>query len=203
MERTTPDTNELVCLAATGDGSAVQALLVRHRDRLRRLVAARIDPRLAARVDPSDVVQEALGDAARALPEYLRDRPLPFGEWLRQFAWDRLMKLHRHHIGTQRRSVARERRPPLSDATSYDLGTLLVAGGASPSQDLMRDELIRRVREAIAAMSDDDQELLSLRHVEQLSMADVAESLGIREGTARVRHLRALRRLKELLEDMR
>ena len=58
----------------------------RYRDRLRRLVAVRLDPRLAARADASDVVQEALADAARKLDGYLRDRPIPFYPWLRQLA---------------------------------------------------------------------------------------------------------------------
>ena len=199
-----PDTDELIDDAANGDSAAVQELLSRHRDRLRRMIAARIDPRLAARVDPSDVVQEALWDAARALPAFLRERPLPFGDWLRQFAWDRLMKLHHHHIGTQRRSVVRERRElALPDETAFELGARLAASGTSPSQNLIREELIRRVRESIAAMGTDDREILALRHVEQLSMAEVARCLGIREGTARVRHLRALRRLKDELEDVR
>ncbi len=203
-EPTMPDTDELVDDAANGDGAAVQELFARHRDRLRRMVAARIDPRLAARVNPSDVVQEALGDAARALPAFLRERPLPFADWLRQFAWDRLMKLHHHHIGTQRRSVVRERRElTLPDETAHELGARLAASGTSPSQNLIREETIRRVRKAMAALGPDDREILGLRHVEQLSMADVAEQLGIREGTARVRHLRALRRLKERLEDVR
>ncbi len=200
------DTDELVEAAARGSDDAVQALFARHRDRLRRMVAARIDPRLAARVDPSDVVQEALGDAARVLPEYFRDRPLPFHDWLRQFAWDRLMKLHRHHIGTQRRSVAREHRPSvLPDDTAYELGSRLAAGGTTPSQDLIREEFdpLGVRRGAIAGMRPDDREILLMRHVDQLSMAEIAGALAIREGTAKVRHLRALRRLKALLEDVR
>src|SRR5262245_32673130 len=102
------DTEELLDRAAHGDDSARQQLLTRHRDRLRRMVDARLDRRLAARVDPSDVVQEALPAAGENLDGYLRHSPLPFYPWLRRFAWDRLMKLHRHHIKVQRRSVTRE-----------------------------------------------------------------------------------------------
>jgi RNA polymerase sigma-70 factor (ECF subfamily) len=128
---------------------------------------------------------------------------LPFPDWLRQFAWDRLRKMHRFHIGTQRRSVARERRgPAMPDETAYDLATRFVADGTSPSQGLIREESIRRVRGAIAAMSPADREILSLRHVDQLTMAEIADTLAISEGTAKVRHLRALRRLKVLLEDV-
>jgi RNA polymerase sigma-70 factor, ECF subfamily len=100
-----PDTEELLDQAKAGDRTARQRLLMRHRDRLRQMVALRIDRRMAARVDPSDVVQEALAVAAQSLSDYLRDRPLPFYPWLRRFAWERLLQLHRHHLRTQRRSV--------------------------------------------------------------------------------------------------
>src|SRR6516164_7795962 len=102
------DTDELVEQARGGDREARQQLLVRHRDRLRQMVALRMDRRLRARVDPSDVVQEALADAAQELSDYLRQRPLPFYPWLRQLAWDRLIELHRRHLHAQRRSVKRE-----------------------------------------------------------------------------------------------
>src|SRR5215472_7956514 len=103
-----PDTEELLEQAGTGDRTARQQLLARHRGRLRQMVALRIDRRMAARVDPSDVVQEALADAARNLSDYIEERPLPFYPWLRQFAWERLLQLHRHHLRAQRRSVDRE-----------------------------------------------------------------------------------------------
>ena len=100
MATSQSDTDELELLraAADGDEAAGQQLLARHRGRLRQMVAVRLDRRLAARVDPSDVVQEALAEAARELADYLRERPLPFYPWLRQFAWERLLQLHRRHI---------------------------------------------------------------------------------------------------------
>src|SRR5262245_57708475 len=102
------DTEELLRRAGLGARAATGDLLQRHRTRLRRVVGVRMDRRLAARVDPSDVVQEALTDAAHRLPGYLRDRPVPFFVWLRRLAWDRLAALHRTHVHTARRSVARE-----------------------------------------------------------------------------------------------
>src|SRR6266550_4078148 len=103
-----PDTPELLDRTRGGDVAAGQELLTRHRARLRRMVEVRLDRRLAPRVDPSDVVQEALADAARRLDDYLRQRPLPFYPWLRRLAWERLVKLHQRHIGAERRSVTRE-----------------------------------------------------------------------------------------------
>ena len=103
-----PESDALLERATGGDRQASERLFTSHRDLLRKMVAARLDRRLVARIDPSDVVQEALAAAAEAFPKYLRERPIPFIAWLRQFAWERLVKLHRHHIHSQRRSIIRE-----------------------------------------------------------------------------------------------
>ena len=108
MKTETPETEELIERAGRGDDPARQALLARHRARLRRMVAVRMDDGLAARVDPSDVVQEVLAEAHRTLDAYLRDRPLPFYPWLRRLAWERLAKLYRRHVRSHKRSTLRE-----------------------------------------------------------------------------------------------
>ena len=102
------DTTQLLNQAANGDQHAVNRLLAKHRDRLRRMVAVRMDARLAPRLDPSDVVQEALAEASRKLPMYLKDQPIPFYPWLRQIASERLIQQYRRHLGAQARSVSRE-----------------------------------------------------------------------------------------------
>src|SRR3954471_19719524 len=124
-----PDPDELLQQAGRGEDAARQRLLAVHRDRLRRMVAVRMDRRLAARVDPSDIVQEALVEAVQKLDDYARDRPLPFYPWLRQFAWERLVKAHRRHIHAARRSVGREEKGnmPLPDESALDLAERLLA----------------------------------------------------------------------------
>jgi RNA polymerase sigma-70 factor, ECF subfamily len=195
------DTQELLERSVRGDATARQELLVRHRARLRRMVAIRLDRRLGARLDPSDVVQEALADAARHLDEYLRHRPLPFYPWLRQFAWERLCKLHRHHIHAQRRSIHREElEMPLPDESVRQLAHRLLAGGTSPSRQLIRREQRERVRAALAGLSPSDREVLVMRHLEQMETPEIAAALGITEGAVRNRHFRALVRLRSLLE---
>src|SRR4051812_15960435 len=104
-----PDTVELINKAARGDGQARHDLLVRHQSRLRQMVAVRMDRQLAARLDPSDVVQDALAEAQRTMDDYLERRPLPFYPWLRRLAWERLIQLHREHIKAGKRSLLRER----------------------------------------------------------------------------------------------
>jgi RNA polymerase sigma-70 factor, ECF subfamily len=196
-----PDTQELLERSIRGDIAARQELLVRHRTRLRRMISVRLDRRLSARVDPSDVVQEALANAARHLDEYLRDRPLPFYPWLRQFAWERLCKLHRHHIHAQRRSVNREEPDmPLPDESVRQLAHRLLASGTSPSRRLIRQEHRERVRAAMAALAAQDREVLVMRHLEQMESPEIAAALGITEGAVRNRQYRALIRLRALLE---
>src|SRR5437764_3124229 len=157
MATTNPDTDQLLDRAASGDGRARQELLARHRKRLRRMVALRLDRRLAARVDPSDVVQEALADAARKLDGYLRDRPLPFYPWLRRLAWERLVKLHQRHVAAARRSVTREEpRSCWPDESALDLARQLVASGTSPSGRVLKQELLGRVQAALAEMAEHD-----------------------------------------------
>ncbi len=201
MKPTEPDTDQLLGQAAEGEAAAREALLARHRERLRRMVAYRLDRRLLARVDPSDVVQEVLAEANDKLDRYLRDRPLPFFPWLRELASERLVALHRRHVQAARRSVRREELGVLlPDESLQDLAGRLVTSTTSPSQRVEREEQRQRVRQALTQLAERDREVLVLRHLEQLSVAETAEVLGISQSAVKTRHLRALERLGTLLE---
>jgi RNA polymerase sigma-70 factor (ECF subfamily) len=193
------DTEELIGRARNGDDAARQQLLVRHRGRLRKMVVARLDRRLAARVDPSDVVQEALLDAAQKLSGYLRERPLPFYPWLRRLAWEHLVKAHQRHLSARKRSASREEPLGLSDASVLALAQRLVASATTPSGHLLREEVRSRVRTALGQLADTDREFLVMRYLEQLSMRDIASVLEISEAAVKMRHTRALRKLCGLL----
>ena len=197
-----PDTEELLRRTGAGDRDARGALLQRHRERLRRMIALRLDPRLAARVDPSDVVQDVLADADHRLDQYVHTRPLPFYPWLRQLAWDRLADQHRRHVLAGRRSVKREEAAAwgLSDASAAELVQRLLAPGDSPSAGLHQREQRDQVRAALEAMPAQEREVLVLRYLEELSARDVGAVLGITEAAAKKRALRAPRRLRELLK---
>lgn len=196
-----PEIQDLLREAASGNLAAREALLQRHRSCLLRMVALRMDARLACRIDPSDVVQEALLEAHRRLDEYLEERPVAFYPWLRGIAWDLLVGLYRRHVLSRKRSITREEVCPLPDSSTAELADRLMARGSSPSAGVMREELRQGVREALARLPDADREVLVLRHLEQLSIGEMADVLGIREGAVSVRVLRALRRLRALLGD--
>jgi RNA polymerase sigma-70 factor (ECF subfamily) len=198
-----PETVELLRRIGDGDQQALGRLLTRHRVRLRRMVSVRMDARLSGRVDPSDVVQEALMAASRKIEAFLRDRPLPFYPWLRQLAWNRLTALHRRHLHTQKRCLSREDRSllALSDGSAQQLVDRLVAGNSSPSGQSLRREIRDRVRRALARLAPRDREILVLRHLEELRTAEIAAIFGLTEEATRKRQVRALERLHKQLGD--
>jgi RNA polymerase sigma-70 factor, ECF subfamily len=195
-------TYELIDRAGQGDEAARRQLLERYRGYLKRMVAVRLDRRLAARVDPSDVVQETLVEAARRLDDYLRDRPLPFYAWLRGLAGERVIDTHRRHVTTQRRSVTLEHRDlDLPDASADQLVRRLLAADTSPSNHLMRQERHERLKAALASLPQRDREVVVMRHLEQLSTVEIAAMLEISEPAVKSRLLRALIRMREQMGD--
>jgi RNA polymerase sigma-70 factor (ECF subfamily) len=201
MTETSRVNQELIDRAGRGDDAARRELLERYRDNLRRMVATRLDRRLAPRIDPSDVVQETLAVASRRMDEYLRDQPLPFFGWLRQIAGERVIDTHRRHVLSQRRSITRESRAPdLPDDSAAGLARRLMANDTSPSNRLLRQERRDQVMAALAGLAPRDREVLAMRHLEQLSTSEIADALGITVGAVEARLLRALIRLRCHLE---
>jgi RNA polymerase sigma-70 factor (ECF subfamily) len=193
------ETQRLLQLAQEGDAEAVEQLLARHRPYLCQLVGLRLDPGLRARVDPSDVVQEAQMEAARRLDQYLQRPPLPFRLWLRQIAYDRLVMLRRRHVGAARRTTRRD--VALPEQSSAALAAQLLAAASTPSERLARRELARRVRLALDQLEENDREVLLLRNFEGLSNQEVAQVQQITPAAASQRYGRALLRLRALLLD--
>jgi RNA polymerase sigma-70 factor (ECF subfamily) len=191
--------------AADGDDASWAALLSRHAERLRRMVAFRMDQRLQGRLDPEDVLQEAYLEAWQHLADYLRDPAVPFFLWLRGVVGNKLRELHRHHLGTQMRDAGREvslYRGTLPETTSAALAAQLLGRGTRPSEAAVRAEVKVRLQEALNGMDPLDRDVLALRHFEQLSPAETAQVLGIKEKAAGMRYVRALRRLKEILTTL-
>jgi RNA polymerase sigma-70 factor (ECF subfamily) len=165
------------------------------------MIAVHLDQRLLARIDPSDIVQETLVLANRRLDQYLRQPPIPFYPWLRQLAWDQLVAATRKHLYASRRSRRREEVIPthLSDESVAELAGIFVDNSADPLAKAVASERRERVRRAISELPPIYREILVLRHLEQLSTAETAAVLQIGQSAVKMRHLRALERLKSLL----
>jgi RNA polymerase sigma-70 factor (ECF subfamily) len=193
------DTERLLEQAAAGDRDAFERLFARYRSYLRQVVEVRLDPKLRARLDPSDVVQEAQLEAYRRLADYLQRRPMPFRLWLRKTAYERLLMARRRHLLAGERAVGRE--VMLPDHSSLLLAQQLLAPDSTPSQQARRDEMARRVRAALAQLPHADREILLMRNYEGLSYQEVGCLLDIDPVTARKRHGRALLRLHKHLAE--
>ena len=200
-----PDTNQLLLAVASGDVSAADRLLARHRGRLRKMVAVRLDRRVARRVDPSDIVQDTLAQAAKLLPEYVRDRPLPFYPWIRQIALRQVVRQHRRHLSARGRSVRLEEREgqTLPDHSAIALAARLLDGGADPGDAAVTLEARAKVRRVLTELSESDREVLVLRYLERLTTAETAAVLGLTLNGVKSRQARALERFVELYSGRR
>src|SRR5262245_41752980 len=171
MSADSEETIRLLRQAAQGDGAGLGELLGRHRERLRRLVALRLDPRVSGRLDASDVLQDVCLEATNRLPEYLHDPAMPFFLWLRLPAGPKVSYRHRLHLGAEMRAAGREvsiHTNPIPEASSAALAAQLLGHDTHPSGAALRAERKARLQEALAEMDPIDREILALRHFEQL-----------------------------------
>ena len=190
------DVDNLASSIDAGDSSAKDRAFNLFRPRLKKMIVAFLDPRLKARIDPSDVVQEALIKATVKLPKYLEERPIGFYPWLRAIVRQELINVHRQHVIAQSRSVNREHQPQLfADASAMQLVDRLVGSQTSPSVRASDREAQAKMRSAINELSSEDREILMMRFIEELPLNEIAEVLMITDGAAKSRVRRALERL--------
>ena len=185
---------------SAAERAELEALFRKSRSDLKRLVNAKLDRRLSGRIDSSDVVQEAYLEACRRYKEYLNNPEVPLVEWLRFLTMQVVQATHRFHLGRQKRSVEKE------VAVHSDVGVVqivdIISGSLdSPHSVLVRSELQKVVSRLLSAMSEPDQEIIKLRHLEQLSNAQCAERMGISVSAASKRYIRAIERLRFLAND--
>jgi len=202
-----PDDNELEALQAAGANrdAVFGELFEGHRKRLSRMVRLRMDPKLRARIDASDVIQEAYVEMSARIGDYLENPRMPFFVWMRFLTAQKLVALYRHHIGTQKRDPRRQvriDRAAFPAASSAVMAEHLVGALPSPSGAAMREEAHRQIEAGIVQMNPNDREVLVMRHFEELSNAETANELGIEESAASKRYLRALQRLRQILESV-
>ena len=197
------ETLKLLHNAGGGNPSAVNQLLERHRESLRRMISLRMDRQIARRVDASDIVQDVLLEANDRLPVYLADPRMPFHLWLRHLARDRIIEMHRQHRGAQRRSLDREQSLQVEtpDSSAADLAARLVDQELTPAAENIRRELHERFLAALETLEEDDRDIILMRHIEQLGNGEVAVALGLSPAAAGMRYLRALRKLREVLGE--
>jgi RNA polymerase sigma-70 factor (ECF subfamily) len=196
------ETQALISRIEGGDEGALSELFSRYRDRLRRMVKLRMDRRLQGRLDASDVLQEAYLDVAKRAGEYRANPAIPVFLWLRLITGQRLVALHRKHLGAQMRNAGQEvslHRGALPPASSISIAAMLLGRMTSPTLAACRAELQLRLQDVLNSMDAVDREVLTLRHFEELGNGETAQVLGISKSAASSRYIRAVMRLKKEL----
>lgn len=197
-------TETLLDAARSGDDDAVNRLLEKHRKSIRRLVELRLDRKVQRRVDVSDVVQDVMVEASSRLEKYLDDPAMAFHLWLRQIAWDRIIDTYRRHRVSAKRNMDREQpmaAPAGPDHSTMELAIQLCDPSLTPAAAATQREIAMKVEEAIETLNDQDREIILMRHYEHLTNLEIAEVLGLNPPAASMRYLRAVRRLRETLEE--
>lgn len=185
----------------SGDADVIAEVFSHHRDKLQRMVRFRLDRRLYGRIDTADVLQDVWLETSRRIEDYTSNPAVPFFVWVRQIAYQIIIDLHRRHLGAQKRNVSQEVSMVKSNCdTSVSIAAQLAGNLTSPSNVAMRGERLAQLREALDGMDEIDREVLALRHFEELGNNEVAEILGIQKTAASNRYVRALKRLKQVLE---
>lgn len=197
--------DQLVELAAAGDSSSLENLFRIHSERLKRMIALRMDRRIASRIDVEDVLQEVHLHASQHLVDYKRREGVPFYVWLRGVAIHVMLELHRRHMGTRMRDARLEvsmQRHFANTVSSEALARHLADSGTSPSGAAMKVELESQLKRVVDSLPPADKEVLVLRHFEQLTPPETAVVLQVSEKAAGMRYIRALRKLRKLLSDL-
>ena len=205
MTEVSHDLEQLMAAAEAGDEKALAELFDSYRDRLIRMVKLRLDRRLSRRVDPADVVQETYLSVQRKFDAYRQDSKLPFFVWIRLETGQKLIDVHRFHLGAKMRDAGQEvsiHRGGMPSVESITLAEKLLGRLSSASQAAMKAELKLKVQDALNSMEPNDREMLVLRHFEELTNREAALSLGISVTAACNRYVRALERLRHVFRQM-
>jgi RNA polymerase sigma-70 factor (ECF subfamily) len=180
---------------SVADLAMLGKLFEEHRPRLLAMLGRRLDPALGVRVDPDDILNEAYLVARKRWSRFRQQADLTPYAWLYGIARDCLIEAWRKHT-RGRRDLHKDL--PWPQRSSIQLGLSLIQPGTSPSEAIQRDELQQQMRQTLDLLKSDDQEILWMRHYDDLSFKEAAAVLGITENAATVRYVRALRRLKDL-----
>lgn len=186
-----------------GGSKAVAELFESFRPKFERMISFRLDRRLYGRVDPGDILQEAYVEIDRRIEQFLDNPEVSFFIWARGIAWQVLLKTHRNHLEIQKRDARKEQQLGGPAAlTSTSIASRLAGDFTSPSHGAIQKERHGQLHTALELMDPIDREVLALRHFEQLSNSQVSELLGIGKTAASNRYVRALQRMKSILESL-
>jgi RNA polymerase sigma-70 factor (ECF subfamily) len=170
-------------------------------DYLRLLARLQLDPRLQAKLDASDVVQQTLLQAHAHRDQFRGRTEVELAGWLRTILANTLAAAARR-FGAEARDVARER--PLQDSlaeSSARIESWLAAEQSSPSERGMRVEELVRLATAMAQLPAEQRQVIELHHLKGWQVAQVAQTLQRTKPAVMGLLFRGLKKLRELLQE--
>lgn len=176
----------------------------KHRESLWKAVFFRLDHRLSGRVDPDDVLQEAWLDANRRLNQFVREKnSWSMLVWIRVILKQTLVNVHRRHFFSKKRDASKEvaKNQHHEKDNAPTLAETCFARTATPSRVVMRKELATEIESALDQMRPNDRAILLMRHFDELANKEIAQRLGISEKAASTRYVRAIERLRGVMEE--
>jgi RNA polymerase sigma-70 factor (ECF subfamily) len=195
---------ELLAGAISARGEQLGRLLDLYRNYLRLLARVEIGRRLQAKVDASDLVQEAMLEAHKNFTSFRGASEAEFVAWLRQIMATVLCACLRRYLGTQKRDIRLERTLRESlDRSSLLMGQGLVDPHSSPSQQAVRREQAVLLADALARLPEDYREVLVFRHLEGLSFPEISHRMGRSLDSVEKLWVRGLARLRQAMEAVR
>lgn len=181
---------------------SLEEMFEKFRPRLRALIEMRIDRRIRARLDPSDVIQEAFADAVRRYQSYRPEGGMSPYLWLRFLTLQQLLIAHRKHLSVKARTATLESPLDVIQAMSVEADSVvesLLGAGSSPSEKAVRNEELQQLAVSIEQMDSVDREILVLRHFEQLEFSEISTILDMSYDAVSSRYRRSLRKLGAVL----
>jgi RNA polymerase sigma-70 factor (ECF subfamily) len=189
--------SQLLEQARRGDMAAQDRLFATCRNYLAIVARAEVGSWLQAKVDASDLVQQTMLDAHRGLASFRGRTEAEWLGWLRQILSHNAADFVRHYGQTAKRQAGREvRLTPVDSQQSHPAGFEPPAPGETPSEVLVRHELELQLADAIAALSDDYQEVIVLRNLERLPFDEVARRMGRSRPAVQMLWMRAINALQ-------
>lgn len=207
MSESSYPTLSLLQQARQGDGSCLGILLRKYFRYLNSLSRGHLDDRIGIRVSASDIVQDTLLEAHRDFSKFSGTTIEEFTGWLRRILFNNLATAIEKHVLADKRDVRKQRsidQEPtgFTDHSNTRLARYLQQDATSPSTPMQRDESLGQLLMAINQLPADYQDVIRMRHFDDLSFSQIATHLGRKSGAVRMMWVRAVNKLRTVLQRL-